>query len=934
MNKTAIILVSLLSLLSLGAFIKGIDFVSTTDSRVTKHPLVYVVDKNLLSTKIHFGVSPMCGITPCWLLSDHLDNAWKSVTLPKFNFRSDRSVQFSKDDKLYYRMRLKIPKELLDSKESIVFSPLSISLSKFKIYINDVLVQSLDGRSSKAGFVYISIPKEYISNEEVFIGVEGIVKPGDNGIFSFMKMLVGPNTEIASLTKHSERVSVSNHLLWTLTIGTLFVLFSMIYVFTNKRQNYVNVLVFSFSMLVIQMMKSEILGEVLSIPFRLWFIIMARLIASSSILFYLLDSFRIKKYFYVYRFVSIFSLIAGTIVSILFYYEVTFVTIKLIFDSINIFYFLCVLIPLLQGFQDKRINGGHKVFLIYFLILHIFLSLAGNLFYLNLLDLIICLYIATLAVLGMAKDERTIVRQIVELEEKARDAAIGQTAAHLAHDIRKPFSQMSSILNSFHKFAQDKVLLKKAKREVESSVIQVNTMVDQILDFTREGEGSLETHQLHDVLLQTLVSLRNNDQFDQSKVALEYNLNSKYMILANIWEIQRVFSNIISNALEAILVMAGSTHGRIRFTSEDIVIDDQKYVRIKIINNNGPQIPSDKIDSLFTPFFTSGKSRGTGLGLASVKKIVTRHKGNIKAYNLISTQEVCFEITLLAASELESYKIEELPNFLVADEEVVVNTSSLASMSILVLEDQEVYSNFLKDKVQELNLETTLNLNIVKSYNDAISAYSSNSYDVIISDIDLSEEKSGLDFLNDIELDSKVFILSNHSRSDEILKNLSFEYTFLEKPLKFELLLRSLLENDLPENDNLVDMKKLYYCDDSEIMRFYFESLIENWNKSNPQNLINLRTFDKGEDLLKEVTISEPDFIVSDNHMEDSGGVILGVDLLLNLKKDYPDLPVALVSNHIDSKLKGTFENLSKVSFMKLPLEEETLFTFIEENLP
>ncbi|MEF3254869.1 MAG: ATP-binding protein, partial [Deferribacterales bacterium] len=49
-----------------------------------------------------------------------------------------------------------------------------------------------------------------------------------------------------------------------------------------------------------------------------------------------------------------------------------------------------------------------------------------------------------------------------------------------------------------------------------------------------------------------------------------------------------------------------------------------------IVEDNGKGIPADQIEKIFDPFYTSGKSKGTGLGLAVVKDIIQAHKGSIK----------------------------------------------------------------------------------------------------------------------------------------------------------------------------------------------------------------------------------------------------------------------------------------------------------------
>ncbi len=92
--------------------------------------------------------------------------------------------------------------------------------------------------------------------------------------------------------------------------------------------------------------------------------------------------------------------------------------------------------------------------------------------------------------------------------------------------------------------------------------------------------------------------------------------------------IHRAVLNVINNALDALLERDLPRRVEIA-THYDA---DENLARITIADN-GPGIPADQLEHLFSPFVASKKSRGTGLGLPVSQKILSEHGGRIKVEN-------------------------------------------------------------------------------------------------------------------------------------------------------------------------------------------------------------------------------------------------------------------------------------------------------------
>ena len=103
-------------------------------------------------------------------------------------------------------------------------------------------------------------------------------------------------------------------------------------------------------------------------------------------------------------------------------------------------------------------------------------------------------------------------------------------------------------------------------------------------------------------------------------------------------EMQQAIRNLIGNGIE---VMPGGGAVRIR-----TVMADAGTVMLEI-GDTGSGIPPDVLDKIFAPFFTT-KARGTGLGLAVVRKVIERHSGRVDVESVVG-QGTTFKLFLPVA---------------------------------------------------------------------------------------------------------------------------------------------------------------------------------------------------------------------------------------------------------------------------------------------
>jgi nitrogen fixation/metabolism regulation signal transduction histidine kinase len=122
-----------------------------------------------------------------------------------------------------------------------------------------------------------------------------------------------------------------------------------------------------------------------------------------------------------------------------------------------------------------------------------------------------------------------------------------------------------------------------------------------------------------------VLDLYENDQ----RIQLTRRFDAHAPILrADAGRLRQLLHNLMKNALEAI---GDARKPHIEVATQDIVENAQKWIELSVADN-GPGLPEGFGERWFEPY-TSSKQRGTGLGLAVVKKIAEEHGGSVRAQN-------------------------------------------------------------------------------------------------------------------------------------------------------------------------------------------------------------------------------------------------------------------------------------------------------------
>ncbi|HEV7300449.1 MAG TPA: ATP-binding protein [Tepidisphaeraceae bacterium] len=214
------------------------------------------------------------------------------------------------------------------------------------------------------------------------------------------------------------------------------------------------------------------------------------------------------------------------------------------------------------------------------------------------------------------------------LERKQRLAALGEMAAGLAHEIRNPLGGIQLYASLLARDVEDRPASLTTVQKISKGVKHLESLVGQVLHFTREMNASPAAMDLADVLRNTVDLASPSAEAKSAQVTLIGP--DALPVIADATLIGQAVLNLVLNAVDAI---ADGGRVTIEYFAPPAGSTAQQFHLI--VTDDGPGIPSGAIDSIFNPFFTT-KDTGTGLGLSIVHRVVEAHDGTIVVTNLDS----------------------------------------------------------------------------------------------------------------------------------------------------------------------------------------------------------------------------------------------------------------------------------------------------------
>jgi signal transduction histidine kinase len=215
-----------------------------------------------------------------------------------------------------------------------------------------------------------------------------------------------------------------------------------------------------------------------------------------------------------------------------------------------------------------------------------------------------------------------------------KQADISDLTSTIAHEIRNPIAAAKSLVQQMGEDPASVENVEYARVAIDE-LDRVERRISHLLKYAKEEDYQFTHVGLASVVDAALVQMKS--KLDAAKVAAVRNYIGGPTVNADPEKLRSVFVNIIDNAIDAFVDVA---EGR----RLDFYIENggrQATVRVR---DNGRGIPSDKLDRIFNPFFTT-KDHGTGLGMAIAKKIVEAHTGTIEVESTVG-RGTEFQVTL------------------------------------------------------------------------------------------------------------------------------------------------------------------------------------------------------------------------------------------------------------------------------------------------
>src|SRR4030067_901628 len=206
-----------------------------------------------------------------------------------------------------------------------------------------------------------------------------------------------------------------------------------------------------------------------------------------------------------------------------------------------------------------------------------------------------------------------------EINFKEKMAALGEMSAGLAHQLRNSMGSIIGFTNLLKKVLKDDSGNSEIIQHIVTESLVMEQLLAKFLNFTKPLDLALEMVNLKEIINesfhQTSEYTKRKDIFLATPATEEANF-----VMADKLLVKQCFQNLFQNAFEAM-----PNGGKLQ-----VSIDEEKdFLKVEV-SDQGVGIPSEILDKIFNPFFTT-KETGTVLGLSLVKKIVNLHQGKIKA---------------------------------------------------------------------------------------------------------------------------------------------------------------------------------------------------------------------------------------------------------------------------------------------------------------
>lgn len=220
---------------------------------------------------------------------------------------------------------------------------------------------------------------------------------------------------------------------------------------------------------------------------------------------------------------------------------------------------------------------------------------------------------------------------VTDLLVAQREAAWGEVARRLAHEIKNPLTPIRLAAERIRRrylptmAPEEGQVLDRSTHTIVQQVEAMRDMVNAFSEYARAPAVTIARVDLSQLIREVAWLYRAQEGQPLVQLALEDGLE----VEADAVRVRQLLHNLIRNAQEA---LEGQPAGVIEISARLAAGGERPFAEITV-TDNGPGIEAELLTRIFEPYVTS-KKKGTGLGLAIVKKLVEEHGGTVAAENL------------------------------------------------------------------------------------------------------------------------------------------------------------------------------------------------------------------------------------------------------------------------------------------------------------
>ncbi len=207
--------------------------------------------------------------------------------------------------------------------------------------------------------------------------------------------------------------------------------------------------------------------------------------------------------------------------------------------------------------------------------------------------------------------------------ESERLATIGRMASSVSHDLRH---YLAAIYANSEFLASDRFTAKERAdifAEIRAAVSGTTEMIESLLIFSRTGASVRRQPELMASVVERATALvRTHPDAEGVKFVTHFGNPAETTVAVDGKQIERAISNLLLNACQSARAMGAAA-------SVAVTLEAQDHQMIVSITDNGPGVPLKIRKSLFEPFVSEGKQKGTGLGLTLAHCIALEHGGEV-----------------------------------------------------------------------------------------------------------------------------------------------------------------------------------------------------------------------------------------------------------------------------------------------------------------